>query len=219
LSDRGISGEKIKDVVDKLKVYNIKKYIDEETRNVSCDECNGYGNDDCMTCDGGGDVECSNCEGNGTTACDDCDGSGEVDGETCSSCNGAGGLDCDVCDGSGRETCGNCGGDGQYECDYCGGSGDVESDDTYFQPDDYYFVKPFSSKDEDYLGKPYEIDKLTDFFENDNLSMYMGKNYNGFSDYDADQERKEYITDLREFETLFEMYNLDYVSARLFQKS
>ena len=219
LSDRGIDSEKIKDVVDKLKVYNIKKYIDEETRNVSCDECNGYGNEDCMACDGGGDVECSNCSGNGTTACDDCDGGGEIDGETCSSCNGAGGLDCDVCDGSGRETCGNCGGDGQYDCDYCGGSGDVESDDTYFQPDDHYFIKPFSSKDEDYLGKPYEIDKLTDFFENDNLSMYMGKNYEGFSDYDADQERREYRTDLREFETLFETYNLDYVTARLFQKS
>ena len=194
LLDRGISGEKIKDVVDKLKVYNIKKYIDEETRTVSCDECNGYGNEDCMACDGGGDVECSNCSGNGTTACDDCDGSG-------------------------RETCGNCGGDGQFDCDYCGGSGDVESDDTYFQPDDHYFIKPFSSKDEDYLGKPYEIDKLTDFFENDNLSMYMGKNYEGFSDYDTDQERREYRTDLREFETLFEMYNLDYVTARLFQKS
>ena len=110
LSDRGITSEKIKDVVDKLKVYKIKKYIDEETRTVSCNECNGYGNEDCMACDGNGDVECSNCSGNGTTACDDCDGGGEIDGETCSSCNGAGGLDCDVCDGSGRETCNNCGG-------------------------------------------------------------------------------------------------------------
>lgn len=219
LSDRGITSEKIKDVVDKLKVYIIKKYIDEAARNVSCDECNGYGNEDCYSCDGSGDVECSNCSGNGTTACDNCDGSGEVDDEPCSSCSGSGGEDCSDCDGSGRETCHNCGGDGQYECQYCGGSGDIESDDEYFQPEDFYFIKPFSPKDEDYLGKPYEIDKLTDFFENDNLSMYMGKNYEGFSDYDSDMERREYNTTLREFETLFEMYNLDYVTARLFQKS
>jgi hypothetical protein len=216
LSDRGIISEKIKDVVDKLKVYNIKKYIDEETRSVSCDECNGYGREDCMACDGSGDIECNNCDGNGSTACDDCDGSGEVDGESCSSCQGSGGFACDDCDGSGRETCGNCGGDGQYECDYCGGSGEAESDNTYFQPDELYFVKPYSSKDDDYLGKPYEIDKLTDFFENDDLSMYMGKIYEGFSDYDVVQERGEYRTDLENFETLFEITNLNYVSKRLF---
>ena len=216
LSDRGISGEKIKDVVDKLKIYKIKKFIDENSRTVTCDECNGYGHEDCDYCDGNGDLECSNCSGNGTTACDDCDGSGEVDGETCSSCNGAGGLDCDVCDGSGRETCNNCGGDGNFECDYCGGSGEYESNEKYFQPDDHYFIKPFSSKDEDYLGKPYEIDKLTDFFENDELSMFLNKIYHGFSEYETDYDRKSYNTDLEEFETLDEIINLNLIGRRLF---
>ena len=216
LSERGVDSEKIKDVINKLKVYNIKKYVDLGNITEGCDECGGYGRLDCNWCSGSGDLECGNCSGNGTTSCDDCDGSGEVDDETCSSCNGSGGVNCDDCDGSGRESCGNCDGDGYFECDYCDGSGEYESDDEYFQPDNYYFVKPYSSKDDDYLGKPYEIDKLTDFFENDNLSMFLGKSYEGFSDYDADHERREYNTDLNEFETVFEITNLDYVSKRLF---
>lgn len=216
LSDRGIVSEKIKDVVDRLKIYNIRKFIDENSRTVTCDECNGYGHEDCDYCDGNGDLECSNCSGNGTTACDDCDGGGEVDGETCSSCNGAGGLDCDVCDGSGRETCNNCGGNGTFECDYCGGSGEYESDEKYFLPEDFYYVKPFSSKDEDYLNKAYEVDQLEDFFKNDELSMFLNKIYHGFSEYETDYDRKSYNTDLEEFETLDEIINLNLIGRRLF---
>ena len=216
LSDRGISGEKIKDVVDKLKIYNIRKFIDENSRTVTCDECNGYGHEDCDYCDGNGDVECSNCSGNGTTACDDCDGGGEIDGETCSSCNGAGGLDCDICDGSGRQTCNNCGGDGEFDCAYCGGSGEYESYEKYFQPEYFYYIKPFSSKDEDYLDKTYEVDELEDFFKNDELSMFLKKIYDGFSEDESDNDRRSYNTDLDEFETLYEIINLNYVSKRLF---
>ena len=216
LSDRGVSSEKIKDVVDKLKIYNIRKFIDENSSTVTCDECNGYGHEDCDYCDGSGDLECINCEGNGTTACDDCDGSGEVDDELCSSCNGAGGLACDDCDGSGRQTCNNCGGDGEFDCAYCGGSGEYESDEKYFQPEDFYYIKPFSSKDEDYLDKAYEVDQLEDFFKNDELSMFLKKIYDGFSEDESDHDRRSYNTDLDEFETLYEIINLNYVSKRLF---
>ena len=208
LSDRGISGEKIKDVVDKLKIYNIRKFIDENSRTVTCDECNGYGHEGyCDTCDGNGDLECRNCDGSGTeieTEEDDDGDEIEVD------------VRCSSCDGSGRQTCNNCGGDGEFECDYCGGSGEYESDEKYFQPEDFYYIKPFSSKDEDYLDKAYEVDELEDFFNNDELSMFLKKIYDGFSEDESDDDRRSYNTDLDEFETLYEIINLNYVSKRLF---
>jgi hypothetical protein len=216
LSDRGISGEKIKDIIGRLKIYNIRKFIDENSRTVTCDECGGYGSEDCDTCDGNGDLECRNCDGNGSTACDDCNGSGEVDDERCSSCQGMGGLECDDCGGSGRETCNNCDGEGNFTCDYCDGSGEYESSEKYFQPEDFYYVKPFSSKDEDYLGKAYEVGQLEDFFKNDELSMFLNKNYDGFSENETDEDRKDYSTDLEEFETLYEIINLNFIGRRLF---
>lgn len=207
LSDRSISGEKIKDVVDKLKIYNIRKFIDENSRTVTCDECNGYGHEDCDYCDGNGDLECRNCDGSGTeieTEEDDDGDEIEVD------------VRCSSCDGSGRQTCNNCGGDGEFDCAYCGGSGEYESYEKYFQPEDFYYIKPFSSKDEDYLDKAYEVDELEDFFKNDELSMFLKKIYDGFSEDESDNDRRSYNTDLDEFETLYEIINLNYVSKRLF---
>lgn len=207
LLDRGISGEKIKDIVGRLKIYNIRKFIDENSRTVTCDECNGYGNEDCYTCDGNGDLECRNCDGSGTEIETEEDDDGdEIKVE----------VRCSSCDGSGRETCNNCGGDGEFECGYCGGSGEYESDEKYFQPEDFYYVKPFSSKDEDYLNKAYEVDQLEDFFKNDELSMFLNKIYHGFSEYETDYDRKSYNTDLEEFETLDEIINLNFIGRRLF---
>lgn len=207
LSDRGVSGEKIKDVVDKLKIYNIRKFIDENSRTVTCDECNGYGHEDCDTCYGNGDLECRNCDGSGTEIETEEDDDGdEIEVE----------VRCSSCDGSGRQTCNNCGGYGEFECEYCGGSGEYESDEKYFQPEDFYYIKPFSSKDEDYLDKAYEVDQLEDFFKNDELSMFLKKIYDGFSEDESDDDRRSYNTDLDEFETLYEIINLNYVSKRLF---
>lgn len=217
LLDRGISGEKIKDIVDRLKIYKIRKFIDEDGKTVNCDECNGYGTEDCDLCDGNGELECRNCDGSGQVECSSCDGDGETeDGESCSECSGNGQTTCDDCDGTGQETCNNCGGDGDFECDYCGGSGEYESDEKYFQPEDFYYVKPFSSKDEDYLNKPYEVDQLEDFFKSDELSMFLNKIYDGSSEYESDDDRRSYRTDLEEFETLYEIINLNYVGNRLF---
>ena len=207
LSDRGVSGEKIKDVVDKLKIYNIRKFIDETSRTVTCDECNGYGYEDCNTCDGNGDLECRNCDGSGTEIETEEDNDGdEIEVE----------VRCSSCDGSVRQTCNNCGGDGEFDCAYCGGSGEYESDEKYFQPEDFYYIKPFSSKDEDYLDKAHEVDELEDFFNNDELSMFLKKIYDGVSEDESDDDRRSYNTDLDEFETLYEIINLNYVSKRLF---
>jgi len=217
LSDQGVSGEKIKDIIGRLKIYNIRKFIDEDGKTVTCDQCNGYGREDCWSCGGAGELECRNCDGSGQVECSSCDGDGETeDGESCSECSGNGQTTCDDCDGSGRETCNNCDGDGNFTCDYCDGSGEYESSEKYFQPEDYYYVKPFSSKDEDYLNKPYEVDQLEDFFKNDELSMFLNKIYDGYSENETDEDRKDYSTDLEEFETLYEIFNLNLISRRLF---
>jgi len=141
LSDQGVSGEKIKDIIGRLKIYNIRKFIDEDGKTVTCDQCNGYGREDCWSCGGAGELECRNCDGSGQVECSSCDGDGETeDGESCSECSGNGQTTCDDCDGSGRETCNNCDGDGNFTCDYCDGSGEYESSEKYFQPEDYYYV-------------------------------------------------------------------------------
>lgn len=217
LSDQGVSGEKIKDIIGRLKIYNIRKFIDEGSKTVTCDECNGYGREDCDFCGGDGELDCRDCNGLGGFECSSCGGDGETEnGESCSECSGEGQTTCDDCNGSGRETCNNCDGDGDFICDYCDGSGEYESNEKYFQPEVFYYVKPFSSKDEDYLNKPYEVGQLEDFFKYDELSMFLDKIYDGFSENETDEDRKDYSTDLDEFETLYEIIDLNFIGRRLF---
>jgi hypothetical protein len=192
LSDRGFNSEKIKDIIDRLQVYHIKQYVDEESRTLTCDSCDG---------------SCRNCDGSGTEIETEEDDDGdEIEVE----------VKCSSCDGIGKESCNYCGGDGQFECDECGGSGEYESYEKYFQPDDYYFVKPYSSKDDDYLNKPYEIEVLIDHFLSNDLSMFLKKNYNGIDDEDSDDVRRNYNTDLDDFEIFINFFDLNYVKKTLF---
>jgi len=57
---------------------------------------------------------------------------------------------------------------------------------------------------------------LEDFFKNDELSMFLNKIYDGYSENETDEDRKDYSTDLEEFETLYEIFNLNLISRRLF---
>ena len=112
-------------------------YIDEDTVNITCDECGGNGYNPCYECEGTGTVTCNNCNGahDFQEDCNNCENGiinpGEENVETCSKCEGTGELNCYQCDGDGQQSCGDCNGDGEIVCEKCLGNGNVDDDYAY----------------------------------------------------------------------------------------
>ena len=112
-------------------------HIDEDTVNITCDECNGNSFNNCYECDGTGTVTCNNCNGahDFQEDCNKCENGiinpGEENEEMCSKCEGTGELNCYQCDGDGQQSCGDCNGDGEIICEKCLGNGNVDDDYAY----------------------------------------------------------------------------------------
>jgi hypothetical protein len=120
-------------------------YIDEDTVNITCNECGGDGYNPCYECDGTGTVTCERCDGahDFQEDCNKCENGiinpGEENEETCSKCEGTGELNCNQCDGSETQSCGDCDGDGEIICEKCLGNGNVD-DDYAYGVHDYYIL-------------------------------------------------------------------------------
>lgn len=120
-------------------------YIDEDTVNITCNECGGNGYNPCYECDGTGTVTCERCDGahDFQEDCNKCENGiinpGEENEETCSKCEGTGELNCNQCDGSETQSCGDCDGDGEIICEKCLGNGNVD-DDYAYGVHDYYIL-------------------------------------------------------------------------------
>ena len=120
-------------------------HIDEDTVNITCDECGGNGYNPCYECEGTGTVTCERCDGahDFQEDCNKCENGiinpGEENEETCSKCEGTGELNCNQCDGSETQSCGDCDGDGEIICEKCLGNGNVD-DDYAYGVHDYYIL-------------------------------------------------------------------------------
>ena len=207
LKKKGVDKSKIQNYLSDLNRVVITQYIDAAHPDVDCDYCGGWGKESCDYCDGTGTVDCRYCDGSGEETCDVCDGDGEIDGESCGECNGSGSLTCVNCAGDGSESCSYCGGDGDYECNDCDGNGTVEAEEEYYQPDEYYFVKPITDKDRQLEDNPVELDEIFNMINNDPLSLFIKKSSVGFEDESVDEVKSKFRTDLNEFEVL-EIFSL-----------
>lgn len=120
-------------------------HIDDDTVNITCNECGGNGYNPCYECDGTGTVTCERCDGahDFQEDCNKCENGiinpGEENEETCSKCEGTGELNCNQCDGSETQSCGDCDGDGEIICEKCLGNGNVD-DDYAYGVHDYYIL-------------------------------------------------------------------------------
>jgi hypothetical protein len=135
-------------------------YIDDDTVNITCNECDGNGFNPCYECDGNGAVTCERCTevDDFKEDCDKCENGiinpGEENEETCSKCEGTGELNCNQCDGDGQQSCGDCNGDGEIMCEKCLGQGNVD-DDYAYGVHNYYIL----SYDSNLLAK-IDIDNI-----------------------------------------------------------
>ena len=207
LRKKGVSESKYKNIIDNLKNLVIIKFIDSTYKDVDCDYCGGWGRETCDYCDGTGTVDCRYCDGSGEETCDSCDGSGEIDDESCGECNGSGSLTCVNCGGEGKEDCNYCGGDGDFQCDHCDGNGTVDTDEEYYQPEEFYYVKPIKDIDYELEDKVFERNKISKLMDNDPLCLFIKVSYVGFEDEPVEETKSKYKTDFNEFE-IVEIFDL-----------
>lgn len=207
IKKKGVNKSKYEYIIDNLKTVVLTQYIDAAYADADCDYCGGWGRETCNYCEGSGNEDCRTCDGSGEETCDSCDGDGEIDGETCDDCGGSGSLTCSNCGGDGDKTCSECGGDGDYECSNCDGNGTVETDDEYYQPEEFYYVKPVSDKDHELEDHVFELNKIFNVLNDDPLCLFLRKSNVGFLDNPVEETKSEFKTNLEEFET-FEIFSL-----------
>jgi len=208
LKKKGVNKSKYEYIINNLKTVVLTQYIDTAYADVDCDYCGGSGREDCDNCDGQGNIICRSCDGDGKEDCSTCDGSGQDDeGDACGECDGSGNEICNECDGNGDEMCYSCDGDGYNDCSNCDGNGTVETDDEYYQPEEFYYVKPVSDKDHELEDHVFELNKIFNVLNDDPLCLFLRKSNVGFLDNPVEETKSEFKTNLEEFET-FEIFSL-----------
>lgn len=148
-------------------------------------------------------LSCNNCDGQGDEECDNCDGQGEL---TCNYCYGN--SECDECYSSGVITCIECGGEGHLECNECGGTGEVMSYTQFAQLTDTYWIYYDSHLHQKYIEMSNDKDNLSDFYDEANEhngDIYLLKN--NYRDMSLNELVEEYGKMDRYDERVTEVYD------------